>query len=121
MEPLAVAGGEKRRPLFAPYHRGGRRIHIGIQARAVCRHTQPPLGCCPQYRSLMDVDDFRFCSRGSYAAVNRLDNSSCRVVTILNSITLLPQEGLEDIGSAVGGFGSNVGRVTGSMWGSVRR
>ena len=30
------------------------------------------------------------------------------------------QEGLEDIGSAVGGFGSNVGRVTGSMWGSVR-
>lgn len=31
MEPLAVAGGEKRRPLFAPYHRGGRRIHIGIQ------------------------------------------------------------------------------------------
>jgi hypothetical protein len=32
----------------------------------------------------------------------------------------MPQEGLEDIGSAVGGFGSNVGRVTGSMWGSVR-
>jgi hypothetical protein len=34
MEPLAVAGGEKRRPLFAPYHRGGRRIHIGIQVWA---------------------------------------------------------------------------------------
>jgi hypothetical protein len=33
MEPLAVAGGEKRRPLFAPYHRGGRRIHIGIQVQ----------------------------------------------------------------------------------------
>lgn len=31
MEPLAVIGGEKRRPVFADYHRGGRRIHIGLQ------------------------------------------------------------------------------------------
>lgn len=31
MEPLAVEGGEKRRPVFADYHRGGRRIHIGLQ------------------------------------------------------------------------------------------
>lgn len=31
MEPLAVVGGEQRRPVFADYHRGGRRIHIGLQ------------------------------------------------------------------------------------------
>lgn len=31
MEPLAVEGGEKRRPVFADYHRGGRRLHIGLQ------------------------------------------------------------------------------------------
>ena len=30
MEPLIVEGAEKRKPLFAPYYRGGRRIHIGV-------------------------------------------------------------------------------------------
>ena len=30
MEPLIVAGGEKRKPVFAPYYKGGRRLHIGM-------------------------------------------------------------------------------------------
>lgn len=30
MEPLIVEGAERRKPLFAPYYRGGRRIHIGV-------------------------------------------------------------------------------------------
>jgi hypothetical protein len=31
MEPLVMEGAEKRRPLFAPFHRGGgRRIHISV-------------------------------------------------------------------------------------------
>jgi hypothetical protein len=30
MEPLIVAGGEKRKPVFAPYFKGGRRLHIGM-------------------------------------------------------------------------------------------
>ena len=25
-----MEGAEKRKPLFAPYYRGGRRIHIGV-------------------------------------------------------------------------------------------
>ncbi len=37
-----------------------------------------------------------------------------------DSQTLLSQELSEDIGSAVGGFGNNVGRVTGNVWGSMR-
>ncbi|KAL3144356.1 hypothetical protein ABBQ32_004111 [Trebouxia sp. C0010 RCD-2024] len=30
MEPLIVVGGEKRKPVFAPYYKGGRRLHIGM-------------------------------------------------------------------------------------------
>ena len=30
MEPLIVSGGEKRKPVFAPYYKGGRRLHIGV-------------------------------------------------------------------------------------------
>lgn len=30
MEPLIVSGGEKRKPVFAPYYKGGRRLHIGM-------------------------------------------------------------------------------------------
>ena len=30
MEPLLVSGGEKRKPVFAPYYKGGRRLHIGM-------------------------------------------------------------------------------------------
>ena len=30
MEPLIIAGGEKRKPVFAPYYKGGRRLHIGV-------------------------------------------------------------------------------------------
>ena len=32
MEPLVTTGAEKHRPVFAAFHRGGRRIHIGLQA-----------------------------------------------------------------------------------------
>ena len=34
MEPLVTTGAEKNRPVFAAFHRGGRRIHIGLQACA---------------------------------------------------------------------------------------
>ena len=30
MEPLIISGGEKRKPVFAPYYKGGRRLHIGV-------------------------------------------------------------------------------------------
>ena len=34
MEPLVTTGAEKHRPVFAAFHRGGRRLHIGLQACA---------------------------------------------------------------------------------------
>ena len=35
MEPLVVTAAEKHRPVFAAFHRGGRRLHIGLQARII--------------------------------------------------------------------------------------
>ena len=43
LEPLAVRGGEKVRPMFAPYHRGGRRLHIGLQVPASLLQSFPCL------------------------------------------------------------------------------
>ncbi|CAL8470099.1 g9641 [Coccomyxa elongata] len=31
LEPLVMAGAEKRRPVFAAYAKGGRRLHVGLQ------------------------------------------------------------------------------------------
>ena len=31
LEPLIVEGAEKRRPVFAAYHGGGRRLTVGFQ------------------------------------------------------------------------------------------
>lgn len=31
MEPLVVSGAQEHRPVFAAFHKGGRRIHIGLQ------------------------------------------------------------------------------------------
>jgi len=39
-----TTGAEKHRPVFAAFHRGGRRIHIGLQACAArenCRSKVP--------------------------------------------------------------------------------
>ena len=31
MEPLVLSGAQQQRPVFAAFHKGGRRIHIGLQ------------------------------------------------------------------------------------------
>ena len=31
MEPLILEGAELRRPVFAAYAKGGRRLHVGMQ------------------------------------------------------------------------------------------
>lgn len=31
LEPLVLAGAERRRPVFAAYAKGGRRLHVGLQ------------------------------------------------------------------------------------------
>ncbi len=31
LEPLVIPGAEKRRPVFAAYAKGGRRLHVGLQ------------------------------------------------------------------------------------------
>ena len=30
MEPLVMVDAEKRKPMYVPYYRGGRRLHIGM-------------------------------------------------------------------------------------------
>lgn len=50
MEPLILPGAELRRPVFAAYAKGGRRLHVGMQEMggdslhrsvAVCAARQP--------------------------------------------------------------------------------
>ena len=48
MEPLILEGAETRRPVFAAYTKGGRRLHVGLQEMGACpllwdSHT--PLAC----------------------------------------------------------------------------
>ena len=43
-----------------------------------------------------------------------------RISSLASIVCTRAQEMTEDIGSAVGGFGSNVGRVSSNVWGSVR-
>lgn len=33
LEPLIVCGAEKRRPVYAAYYKGGRRLHVGLAVR----------------------------------------------------------------------------------------
>lgn len=73
MEPLAVADGEKRRPLFAPYHRGGRRIHIGIQVWAATVKRYTVLGC--RYYDQLESASWLGCAggtRGHWVSSRRL-------------------------------------------------
>ena len=36
IEPLILEGAEMRRPVFAAYTKGGRRLHVGLQEMGTC-------------------------------------------------------------------------------------
>ena len=96
-----TTGAEKHRPVFAAFHRGGRRLHIGLQARA---SPSLPRSCCANI-SLRPATG----NRPNLGAATCALFATCAVTY---GLALIPQEFGEDLSSAAGAaasrFGTNV-------------